>query len=72
MEVRLVRQVERLAVLQAAEQDERRVEDRDGEREEREEEGDGRRRLQEALDRDGREQEAQRSAPESPMKIRAG
>ena len=66
MQVRLIREVERLAVLETPEDDEGRVEDRDGEREEREEEGDGRGRLQEALDRDAREQEAEKQGPRVP------
>ena len=73
MEVRAVGLVERTAVLQPLGEDERRVDDRDREHEQREEQGDGGRRFQEPLHRDAsRAMKPSSSAPESPMKILAG
>ena len=60
MEVRLVGGREPLAVLQPSRDDERRVEDRHGEDEQRQEEHDRRRGLEEPLHRDRSEQEAER------------
>ena len=48
------------------------VHDRDREHEQRQDERRQRGRLDEPLDCEGREQKPSRSAPESPMKIRAG
>ena len=73
MQMRLVGRVDLLPVLQPADDDERRVEDRHGEHEQREEERDRRGGLQEPLDRDGGEDEAEqqrtRVAHEDPCGI---
>ena len=57
VQVRLVGFEDPLAVLQAACDDERRVDDRDGEHEQREEQRDDRRGLEQALQWDRREHE---------------
>ena len=73
MEVRPVRLVERPPVLDPLRQDERRVDDRDREHEQREEQGDGRRRFQEPLHRKRGEDEAEQEragvAHEDPGRI---
>ena len=73
MEVRAVRLVQRTPVLQPLGEDERRVHDRHGEHDQREEQGDGGRRFQEALHRERRENEAEQErsgvAHEDPGRI---
>ena len=73
VQVRLVAFEHVLAVLQPPRDDERRVDDRHGEHEQREEQGDGRRSLQQALHRHGREHEAEqeraRVAHEDPRRV---
>ena len=59
MQMRLVALEHPLAVLQAARDHERRVDDRHGEHEQREEQGDGRRSLEQALHGDGGQHEAE-------------
>jgi hypothetical protein len=72
VEVVVVRAPRRPAVLEALEHHERGVEDRHREHQQRRDEGDRRGRLQDAVDGQGGQQEAERERTESPMKIFAG
>ena len=72
VQVSLIGDEDLLAVLQPARDDERRVDDRDREHEQREEQRDRGRSLQQALTEIVASTKPSRSAPESPMKIRAG
>ena len=66
VQVSLVHLEDPLAVLEPPHDDEGRVDDRHGEDEQWEEQGNGRRRLQEALHRDGAEHVAEQSGRSRP------
>jgi hypothetical protein len=70
VQVGLVGRGDRHPVLEPPRDDEAGVEDRDGEHEQREEQGDGRGRLQQPSTETAASENPSSIAPESPMKIR--